>query len=346
MSDNKINIQTVVVAVVLSVILSVGISYFIVPSPQGPEGPQGSQGDIGPQGIQGLAGPQGLDGIIGPPGELGEQGPQGIQGEKGDMYDFSGEWQELYQWDYPGGIVTVTDSMTLEIESSLWRLRWYAISDQSDPGVLIRVYEGTRPDSIASLSAGSGYDGDLLYIFGKGTFTIKVDAENLDTLYIFVEQLVSRARDWKTYSDHGVYFEYPSIHDLTIRNETDEIGLIVSFEQNDEGGYNYFHVNWSSPETITSVDEALDSLMALLEPFYPTLSSSIRINSTVYAHDMKYQYFAAPDIEGFTMNGINAFWHCENSNRDFNVEYYSNQQDTLADFYHLIESFECHSPEN
>jgi hypothetical protein len=78
----------------------------------------------------------------------------------------------------------------------------------------------------------------------------------------------------------------------------------------------------------------------------PTLSSSIRISSTVYSHDMKYQYFTAPDIEGFTMNGINAFWHCENSNRDFNVEYYSNQQDTLADFYHLIESFECHSPEN
>ena len=151
---------------------------------------------------------------------------------------------------------------------------------------------------------------------------------------------------WKIYSDHGVYFEYPSIHDLTIINETDEIGLITSFEQNDEGGFNYFHVNWSSPETITSVDEALDSLIALLEPFWPTMSSSIRINSTVYAHDMKYQYFTAPDIEGFTMNGINALWHCEISNRDFNVEYYSNQQDTLADFYHLIESFECHSPEN
>jgi cell division protein FtsL len=133
---------------------------------------------------------------------------------------------------------------------------------------------------------------------------------------------------YKTYSDHEVYFEYPSIHDLTIRNETDEIGVIFSFEQSEEGEFNYFSVVWSSPENITSIDEALDSLIALLEP------------------DMKYQYFTAPDIEGFTMNGINAFWHCENSNRDFNVEYYSNQQDTLADFYHLIESFECHSPEN
>ncbi len=151
---------------------------------------------------------------------------------------------------------------------------------------------------------------------------------------------------YKTYSDHEVYFEYPSIHDLTIRNETDEIGEIFSFEQSEEGEFNYFSVVWSSPENITSIDEALDSLIALLEPFWPTMSSSIRINSTVYAHDMKYQYFTAPDIEGFTMNGINAFWHCENSNRDFTVEYYSNQQDTLADFYQNIESFECHSPEN
>ena len=61
---------------------------------------------------------------------------------------------------------------------------------------------------------------------------------------------------------------------------------------------------------------------------------------------MIYQYFTTPGVEELSINGINAFWHCEHSNRDFTVEYYSNQQDTLADFYQTIESFECHSQEN
>ena len=153
-------------------------------------------------------------------------------------------------------------------------------------------------------------------------------------------------RHWKIYSDHGIYFEYLPIHNLTMNIETDEKGLIYSYESNEEGELNYFHVNWSPADTGTSYDEALDSLLALLEPFFPTFSSSVRINSTVNSHDMIFQYFITPGVEELSINGINAFWHCENSNRDFTVEYYSNQQDTLADFYQTIESFECHSQEN
>jgi polyhydroxyalkanoate synthesis regulator phasin len=153
-------------------------------------------------------------------------------------------------------------------------------------------------------------------------------------------------RHWKIYSDHGIYFEYLPIHNLTMNIETDEKGLIYSYEPNEEGELNYFHVNWSPADTGTSYDEALDSLLALLEPLIPTMSSSVRINSTVNSHDMIYQYFTTPGGEELPINGINAFWHCENSNRDFTVEYYSNQQDTLADFYQNIESFECHSQEN
>ena len=153
-------------------------------------------------------------------------------------------------------------------------------------------------------------------------------------------------RHWKIYSDHGIYFEHLPIHNLTMNIESDEKGLIYSLEPNEEGELNYFHVTWNSSDSRTSYDEALDALLVLLEPFIPTFSSSVRINSTVNSHDMIYQYFTSPGVEELSINGVNALWHCENSNRDFMVEYYSNQQDTLADFYQSIESFDCHSHEN
>ena len=80
MSDNKINMQTVIVAVALSVILSVGISFIVLPSSQGVDGPQGPEGQQGPQGVRGDAGVQGPEGQQGPQGVRGETG----QGEKGD----------------------------------------------------------------------------------------------------------------------------------------------------------------------------------------------------------------------------------------------------------------------
>lgn len=66
MSKNKINMQTLIIAVVISVILSVSTSFMISPSPQevgGPQGPPGPQGIPGDTGIQGIDGPQGPPGI-------------------------------------------------------------------------------------------------------------------------------------------------------------------------------------------------------------------------------------------------------------------------------------------
>ena len=68
MSESKINVQTLIVAVILSVVLSVGVSYTVIQGELGPQGEQGTQGVQGTQGIQGL---QGVRGVQGEPGEMG-----------------------------------------------------------------------------------------------------------------------------------------------------------------------------------------------------------------------------------------------------------------------------------
>jgi hypothetical protein len=79
MSDNEINWKTVIVAVVISVILSGVISYMILPAgPQGPPGPQGPQGLQGLQGVQGIQGEKGDKGDKGDQGDTGPQGPSGL----------------------------------------------------------------------------------------------------------------------------------------------------------------------------------------------------------------------------------------------------------------------------
>ena len=66
MTESKLNIQTLVFAVIVSVILSVAISYSVISRETGPPGPEGTQGPQGEQGIQGIQGPQGIPGEIGP----------------------------------------------------------------------------------------------------------------------------------------------------------------------------------------------------------------------------------------------------------------------------------------
>jgi len=100
MSESKLNLSTLIAAILISVVLSVAISYSVISpktGPSGPEGPLGLQGEVGltgSQGIQGLKGDrgevgpqgeQGSQGIQGIAGELGEQGPQGLQGLRGPV---------------------------------------------------------------------------------------------------------------------------------------------------------------------------------------------------------------------------------------------------------------------
>ncbi|MBA7678235.1 hypothetical protein ES703_86508 [subsurface metagenome] len=88
MSENKFNLPTLIAAILISVILSVAISYSVISpktGPPGPEGPLGLQGEVGLTGSQGIQGPKGERGEVGPQGEQGSQGSQGIQGIVGEI---------------------------------------------------------------------------------------------------------------------------------------------------------------------------------------------------------------------------------------------------------------------
>ena len=66
MSESKLNVQTLIAAILISVVLSVAISYSVISRETGPLGPEGIQGPQGEQGIQGIQGPQGVPGEMGP----------------------------------------------------------------------------------------------------------------------------------------------------------------------------------------------------------------------------------------------------------------------------------------
>lgn len=107
MGENKLNVTTLMVAIVISVVLSVGISYSVIssePGAMGPQGPQGSPGETGPQGPQG---PPGSPGQQGPQGPAGPPGPQGPPGEAYSYEEFleyvSEELETVKTWTGSAG---------------------------------------------------------------------------------------------------------------------------------------------------------------------------------------------------------------------------------------------------
>ena len=79
-------IAGILIAILVSTVLSIAISSQLSVGPQGPEGAQGPKGDVGSQGPKGDTGTTGLQGTVGtqgPKGDTGNTGPQGPQGEPG-----------------------------------------------------------------------------------------------------------------------------------------------------------------------------------------------------------------------------------------------------------------------
>ena len=128
MSSNSLN---VVIAVLLSVVLSVGVIMY-VPQVQevliGPQGEQGISGEsiTGLQGRQGVQGIQGVTGDVGPRGSIGltgsqgatgETGAQGIQGVKGDTGDTgaTGATEGFGAPDYDSQWRTIGPGITLNL---------------------------------------------------------------------------------------------------------------------------------------------------------------------------------------------------------------------------------------
>lgn len=131
MSNNGINATTLIAAVIISVVLSVGVSYVLLPGALSTEGSQGPQGPPGPQGIQGLQGPPGSEGPQGPPGEP----YTGFEIE----YDFvRGQWNKIATW--AGSADRTTELFA--VPASQIRISWdleYVYDD--DPQFSIWLYE-------------------------------------------------------------------------------------------------------------------------------------------------------------------------------------------------------------
>jgi hypothetical protein len=91
MSATSIDVKTLAVAVIASVILSVGIAYVVIQAKEGPQGPQGVQGIQGPLGATGPQGATGPTGPIGPAGPTGPQGPPGSPSYVTKAFTFYGD---------------------------------------------------------------------------------------------------------------------------------------------------------------------------------------------------------------------------------------------------------------
>jgi len=87
-NETPVNWKTIVIATVLSVILSTVSSYIITSNIPGQLGPQGETGPTGSQGPQGEQGPVGPPGPQGEQGVTGAQGPRGSQGPPGESYTY------------------------------------------------------------------------------------------------------------------------------------------------------------------------------------------------------------------------------------------------------------------
>ena len=119
MSNSDINTNTLLAAVIISVILSVVISYAVLPNVPSNEGSQGRQGPPGPQGP---AGPQGIQGEHGPSGPTGPQGPQGEPYSGFELpYDLiNGQWNEIASWT--GSASRITDLFVVPAQQI--RIKW------------------------------------------------------------------------------------------------------------------------------------------------------------------------------------------------------------------------------
>ena len=93
-------IAGIVIAILVSSIISIGVSTMLLSGSQGPEGPQGEQGPQGPQGETGATGPAGATGSTGATGATGATGETGPQGEQGP-----------YAPDYDSGWININDKV-------------------------------------------------------------------------------------------------------------------------------------------------------------------------------------------------------------------------------------------
>lgn len=120
MSENKINVNTLIVAVIISVALSFGLSYTILPSNLAKEGPQG------------------------PPGPAGEQGPTGPQGPPGEPYTYEDVLEYLsvnYETSQTWKGSSERKTELFYVPSNQIRISWKITKDYAESWLHLSIYE-------------------------------------------------------------------------------------------------------------------------------------------------------------------------------------------------------------
>jgi len=190
-------ILTILITSFLSVTVVIGL-FFTIPvlkesirGYHGIQGETGIQGPIGPQGIQGEIGPIGPVGLQGEKGDPGIQGPtglQGLQGTPGEPFPKIQEWEDLGGWSYEEGELSgVSWSESMTITSEVWMIYWWATStiNSNERYVEIIVYNVLDVHTPVAYSISSQkYSGDVLYIFGEGTYLIEISLSYYDAYII------------------------------------------------------------------------------------------------------------------------------------------------------------------
>jgi len=215
MEESKIY-KLLILTAIVSILISVGTFTLLKDSFIGPQGEQGVQGEIGLQGIQGIVGPmgpqgpqgeQGLQGEIGPPGPPGEQGPKGDTGDvgpagpegpQGEPYSLDGEWRYVdCGLSIEKDIYDETFYLEFELDYDIGHIRWsYDGSGIQPPKFDTRfwmwVYKGSLSEGterylyhVRSSEIGKS---DLLFLLGKGKYSIKIRARHVNCIYLGVHQ--------------------------------------------------------------------------------------------------------------------------------------------------------------
>jgi len=166
MSESKLNVQTLIAAIVISVILSVYVSYMIIPS---------GTDELGPRGLIGETGPPG------PKGEKGDTGPQGPPGEPYPgfelEYDFiNGQWNEIATWT--GSASRTTELFS--VPSLQIRITWDLDAGQIS-GFYIYLYEqGDAYPTDSWLDVSAQPQGETMAYINPGAYYLDFDLVNCD----------------------------------------------------------------------------------------------------------------------------------------------------------------------
>lgn len=143
-----------------------------------------------------LRGPQGLEGDMGPEGPKGQQGPMGLTGPQGPVgasYNYTGDWEILKMYDRD---VMIDDTITwnFTVESDICKIYWWVYNDDLNPNIWfeINVYDiDGENEFVGVASTDAQAAGDVLYVFGRGSYQIELIVYAYDAYLVVISQMLN-----------------------------------------------------------------------------------------------------------------------------------------------------------